>query len=146
MSDNKSDLHSRAAELAKTAGHRYTQGRQELVEALNKLGKPVTIEEVLDTNSGLAQSSVYRNIEALKDAGVVKSITINSDTTRFELSDALSHHHHHMICDSCHSITGFELSEKLEKALHKELHRAAEAGGFDPKSHVVDIHGVCSKC
>lgn len=145
MSDTK-DLHSEAAKLAKTAGHRYTAGRQQIVEALGRLSRPVTIEEILSTDSGLAQSSVYRNIDALREAGIVKAIALGSEITRYELSDALSHHHHHMICTNCNSITGFELSETLEKALNRELHEATADSGFNAKSHVFDVHGVCSAC
>ncbi len=141
-----SELNTKAAELAKEAGHRYTTGRQQIVEALNQLSKPVSIEEILETDSSLAQSSVYRNIEALKEAGVVKAIAAGSDTTRFELSDTLSHHHHHMICNNCNSINGFELSAKLEAALHKELDKAASRSGFSSESHILDIHGLCGSC
>ena len=142
---DNSELHSEAAKLAKAAGHRYTTGRQQIVEAINSAGAPLTIEQIVSSNKDLAQSSVYRNIEPLKEAGIVKAITTGSDT-RFELSDALSHHHHHMICNSCDSITGFELSHKLEEALHKELSKAAGKAGFSTASHTLDIHGTCSKC
>ena len=51
--------------------------------------RPLTIPEVLDAGNGLAQSSVYRNLVILEQAGVVHRIVTNDEFARFELAEDL---------------------------------------------------------
>ena len=77
--ENKTDdeLHLLAARRLRAAGMRYSKSRKAIVEVLASAGRPLTLEEVLifKSNSGLAQSSVYRNSTELVEAGVIKCLT-----------------------------------------------------------------------
>ena len=48
---------------------RYTRLRRALIETMAGAGRPLTIPEILRTNPGLSQSSAYRNITVLIEAG-----------------------------------------------------------------------------
>ena len=103
------DVDDEITALLRATDQRYTTGRRALVASLRSLGRPVTIPQILETADGLAQSSVYRNLVVLEEAGVVTRIVTNDDFARYELSEQLTHHHHHLICSSCGDVSDFSL-------------------------------------
>lgn len=131
--------------LAK-ADQRYTKGRRALVKVLLAGGRPMTIPQILGSGDGLAQSSVYRNLVVLEEAGVVTRIVTNDDFARYELAEDLTHHHHHLICSSCGDVSDFSLDDKAEAGLDAALHKIAHAAGFTVEAHRLDLVGVCSDC
>lgn len=98
-------------------GGRYTVLRHTLVETMAKAGRPLSIAEILDDNPGTSQSSAYRNISVLIEAGVVRRVSGSDDHGRFELSeDVLGHHHHHLVCTACGRVDDLVLPPGLERA------------------------------
>lgn len=140
------DLDDEITALLRGTDQRYTKGRRALVAALRSVGQPVTIPQILDASEGLAQSSVYRNLVVLEEAGVVTRIVTNDDFARYELAEQLTHHHHHLICSSCGDVTDFSLGENAEAGLDEALHQIADAAGFTVEAHRLDLVGTCSDC
>ena len=140
------DLDDEITALLRRTDQRYTTGRRTLVASLRQLGRPVTIPQILEAGNGLAQSSVYRNLVVLEEAGVVTRIVTNDDFARYELSEQLTHHHHHLICSSCGDVSDFSLGDRAEAGLDEALHRAADAAGFRVEAHRLDLVGTCSDC
>ena len=140
------DLDDEITTLLRRAEQRYTKGRRALVATLRSVGQPVTIPQILDASEGLAQSSVYRNLVVLEEAGVVTRIVTNDDFARYELAEQLTHHHHHLICSSCGDVTDFSLGENAEAGLDAALHEIAEQAGFTVEAHRLDLVGTCSNC
>ncbi|MGH3851437.1 MAG: transcriptional repressor, partial [Pseudonocardiaceae bacterium] len=56
------------------------------------------------------------------------------------------HHHHHLVCSSCGTITDVKASAKLERALAETARLAAEEVGFEVTDHRIDLEGLCSDC
>jgi Fe2+ or Zn2+ uptake regulation protein len=106
----------------------------------------MTIPQVLEADTRLAQSSAYRNLVVLEAAGVVTRIVTNDDFARYELAEHLTHHHHHLICSSCGDVTDFALDDQAEAGLDEALHKIAAATGFTVEAHRLDLVGVCSDC
>ncbi len=132
--------------LLRRADQRYTKGRRALVAALRAIGQPITIPQILEAGDGLAQSSVYRNLVVLEEAGVVTRIVTNDEFARYELAESLTEHHHHLICSSCGDVTDFSLGSRTEASLDKALHQIADAAGFTVEGHRLDLVGVCNDC
>ena len=132
--------------LLRRADQRYTKGRRALVAALRSIGQPITIPQILEAGDGLAQSSVYRNLVVLEEAGVVTRIVTNDEFARYELAESLTEHHHHLICSSCGDVTDFSLGSRTEASLDKALHQIADAAGFTVEGHRLDLVGVCNDC
>ena len=132
--------------LLRRADQRYTKGRRALVAALRSIGQPITIPQILEAGDGLAQSSVYRNLVVLEEAGVVTRIVTNDEFARYELAESLTEHHHHLICSSCGDVTDFSLGSRTEASLDKALHQIADAAGFRVEGHRLDLVGVCNDC
>ncbi len=132
--------------LLRQDDQRYTKGRRALVATLRAVGQPVTIPQILAASDGLAQSSVYRNLVVLEDAGVVTRIITNDDFARYELAERLTHHHHHLICSSCGDVTDFSLDDLAEASLDDALHEIAAQVGFAVEAHRLDLVGTCASC
>jgi Fur family transcriptional regulator, ferric uptake regulator len=144
--DVAKDLHDAVAARLARLGQRYTLRRRALVEAMAVAGRPVTIPEIRGTNTGLSQSSAYRNITVLIDAGAARRVTGADDHGRFELAEDLSGHHHHLVCGTCGKVVDVRPSPRLERALAEAARAAAEEDGFDVTEHRFDLVGVCAEC
>jgi Fur family ferric uptake transcriptional regulator len=125
---------------------RYTRLRQALVETLAGAGRPLTIPEILRTNAGLTQSSAYRNVTVLIDAGAARRVTGVDDHGRFELAEDLAGHHHHLVCGTCGKVSDVHASPRLERALAEAARAAADDEDFDVTEHRFDLVGVCADC
>jgi Fur family ferric uptake transcriptional regulator len=134
-----------AARLADRDG-RYTGARRDLIQALAEAGRPLTVDEIVVRAPRQRPSSVYRNLAVFEAEGVVRRLAGVDDLARFELTEALVGHHHHLACQQCGAMTDVQLPAHLEQALETELGRLAGAEGFALRSHVLDAVGVCSDC
>lgn len=140
------DLHAAVeAELAKVE-QRYTAGRRAIVDALDAAGGPVTLPEVLSAVPGLAQSSAYRNLSVLEQAGVVLRVLGPGDFARYELSEELTEHHHHLVCRECGSVADVAVPARVERALERALAQLGTTVGFDVDTHRLDVLGRCRDC
>jgi Fur family ferric uptake transcriptional regulator len=127
-------------------GQRYTENRRQLVAVLVAAPAPLTIPEILKRRKDLAQSSVYRNLAVLERAGVVQKIVTADEWARYELSEDLTEHHHHLICSSCGVVRDFTVSRRLERSIDEALSRVADSEGFHLDHHRLDLVGRCDAC
>jgi len=140
-------LHDDVASLLRSGDHRYTTGRQQVISALHAADGPVTILDILQLDTGLAQSSVYRNLSILEEVGAVTRIMALDDHARFELAEALTdHHHHHLICTVCGSVSDFELMPDTESTLKRAIAKVSRSAKFAVDSHRLDLLGSCNSC
>lgn len=87
------------------------------------------------------RASLYRTIELFEKIGVVQRIYMGWKY-KVELSDAFTHHHHHISCASCGKIEPITESTHLEQLLQ----RIATDHGYDIQSHQLGIQGLCGTC
>jgi len=140
------DLHEVAASRLRQQDVRYTRGRRALVEVLAEADAPLTILEVLERGRALAQSSAYRNLAVLEQAGVVHRIIASHEHARYELAQDLTEHHHHLICSRCGVVRDFTVPDELEEELERFLRDAAVSNDFDADHHRLDLVGICAGC
>ena len=143
---SETDINQLAALQLSSINQRYTKNRRQLVAILLEATKPVTINQILKSDSQLAQSSVYRNLAVLEQAGLVVRIITNDDHAHYELAEHILDHHHHIICSPCGEILDFHLSEKIEKALERSVKEIADEFGFSIDRHRLDLLGTCGEC
>ena len=143
---NRMDIDQLATSQLSSINQRYTTNRRQLIGILQEATKPITINQILESNSDLAQSSVYRNLAVLEQAGLVVRIITNEDHAHYELAEHILDHHHHIICSPCGEILDFHLSEKIEKALESSLKKIADDFGFSIDRHRLDLLGTCGDC
>ena len=143
---NRMDIDQLATSQLNSINQRYTTNRRKLIGILQEATKPITINQILESNSDLAQSSVYRNLAVLEQAGLVVRIITNEDHAHYELAEHILDHHHHIICSPCGEILDFHLSAKIEKALEESLQKIADEFGFSIDRHRLDLLGTCGDC
>ena len=141
-----STIHSTAADRLRDEGQRYTTQRRDLVDLLVEVEQPLTIPQLLERQPGLSQSSAYRNLAVLERAGVVHRIAGSDGFARYELTEDLTGHHHHLICSACGEVVDFAVSDAVERDLEVALHRAAQRAGFQVSGHRLDLVGTCASC
>lgn len=124
---------------------RYTAGRRALVSALRSADRPVTLPELLEMSVDLPQSSAYRNLSLLEEAGVVRRL-VHGDHAHYELDEALTEHHHHLICNECGLVQDVTLPSALEQTLDDAFADIASEVDFAPTGHIIDVYGVCANC
>lgn len=139
-------LHEAVEDRLAAFDQRYTPMRRVLVDVLSASGRPLTVPEILDLAPDLPQSSAYRNLTILIDAGVARRVATTEDHWRVELAEDIAGHHHHLVCDVCGRVEDVEAPADLERALG-ETARAIGAGrGFEVREHRLDLLGLCAEC
>jgi len=146
MAASADDLHEAVAVRLRRVGQRLTANRDALVETLTNAPRPLTIPEILARRRGLAQSSVYRNLVVLEDAGIVHRVVGTDDFARWELAEDLTGHHHHLICASCGRVEDVPASAGLERSVAAAAAAITRTTGFRTQRHRVDLVGLCERC
>ncbi|MDP7067606.1 MAG: transcriptional repressor [Acidimicrobiales bacterium] len=139
-------IDEKVASLLHNMGHRYSTVRRRLVTVLRSAGKPLTNSQIVDSDTSLVQSSVYRNLNVLEESGAVTRIVTHDEFTRYELAEHITEHHHHIICTSCGDIADFSLPSSVEKSLNSSLRQAANRTRFSVDNHRLDALGTCAAC
>jgi Fe2+ or Zn2+ uptake regulation protein len=140
------DLHDRIHSRLRDVNQRLTANRRAIIEVLTSAPRPLTIPEILASGRDLAQSSVYRNLVVLEEAGLVHRIVTNDEHARFELAEDLTGHHHHLICAKCGMVEDVPASAGLEKSVQAATSQIARSTGFRTQHHRVDLVGLCRDC
>jgi Fe2+ or Zn2+ uptake regulation protein len=146
MNDSLIELHHTADERLRRDGQRYTTNRRALVDALGGSDRPLSMGELLERSEGMAQSSAYRNLAILEEAGVVHRLITSDDTARYELAEDLTGHHHHVICESCGSVLDIDAPAELERGVHELAASVTATHGFVVAHHRLDLVGTCAAC
>lgn len=140
------ELHGSVAARLAEQDQQYTTNRRAVVEALAAAGAPITLPDLLEADASLAQSSAYRTLSVMVDAGVVRRLVHVGDHAHFELAEDLTEHHHHLICEQCGTVADVTLPDEVEAAMDHTFQAVAGAAGFTPAHHAVDIYGTCGDC
>ncbi len=142
-----SDLAEQVVARLRRVNQRMTSNRSAVIDVLREATRPLTIPEILEARVGLAQSSVYRTLVVLEDAGVVHRIVTNHEHARFELAEDLTgDHHHHLVCTVCGSVEDVPASARLEESVRAAVGDIERATGFATDGHRIDLVGRCRSC
>jgi len=140
------DLHGTVEARLRAGGQRYTEQRRRLIDILARAGSPVALPDILRGRRGLAQSSVYRNLVDLEQAGVVRRVMVDDEHGRYELTEDLTGHHHHLICSRCGRVQDLPMPAGFERTMDRTLDALAQQAGFAEVSHRLDLIGLCGDC
>ncbi|MFM7391119.1 MAG: Fur family transcriptional regulator [Actinomycetota bacterium] len=139
-------IHAEVGRRLRSRGLVYTSGRRQLIEALLGIGRPATVPELRKHRGRLTQSSIYRNLGDLEQAGIVRRVAGHDDHARYELDEYFIGHHHHLICVKCGRVSDFVVPHEAERTLNATLKKAAKVGKFRLTGHRLDALGVCVSC
>jgi Fe2+ or Zn2+ uptake regulation protein len=139
-------LHGTVEARLQQVGQRYTNSRRALVRALLRAGRPLAIPDLVSSRRGLPQSSTYRNLAVLEQAGLVRRVITEGEFARYELTEDITHHHHHLICSNCGRVEDAAIPAGFERTLDRTLDELARQAGFATVEHRLDLIGICRSC
>ncbi len=124
-------------------GERMTIQRRLVIEALSEGCNHQTIGDIQrcirGRGSDLDESTIYRILQWLKDAGVVSQTDLGTRGIVYELIGITPHHH--LICLDCDTIIGVDdtLGSLVRDRLRQEY-------GFEARVDHLAIYGWCRDC
>jgi Fur family ferric uptake transcriptional regulator len=128
-------------EMLKDKGFRATPGRVALLQALWREEEPLTVAQIQKRLSKkLDTVTLYRALEALAAAGVIRRVDLMHGHAHYELEKK---HHHHLVCTNCSMIEDVDICsiEELEQKVLKSSPRFASLS-----THDLEFFGLCSDC
>jgi Fur family ferric uptake transcriptional regulator len=87
------------------------------------------------------RATVYRTIELFERLGIVHRLNIGWKY-KIELSDVFLGHHHHFHCVNCGKTYTLPANSMLETMIDSAIVKE----GFSPRSHNLEIYGLCINC
>lgn len=131
---------------------RQTRQRDALLQALQGSARALTPVELCELAqqqvATLNLSTVYRQLNALQELGVVTRVELPGQSARFEAActdhhdvhgnQDHDHHHHHFHCTQCDRVF----------PIHACPGTMAELAppGFQVQRHDLTLHGLCADC
>jgi Fur family ferric uptake transcriptional regulator len=126
------------------AGLKRTAQRDLILNVFLRTEKHLSSEDlyrlVQKEDSSIGQTTVYRTLKLLTEAGLAREVRFGDGRTHYE-HNYKHQHHDHMICLECGAVIEF-YSEELE-AIQEAM---AAKHRFEIKQHLLRILGVCANC
>lgn len=122
---------------------RLTTQRERIIAAVRALGHatPDGLAAAVGRDGGpaLSQSTIYRNLEALEQVGVVSHTHLDHRTRTYHLADHADHIH--LVCLSCGSVI-----ESAVATADPFVGNLLSRHGFVADVKHMAIHGWCAAC
>lgn len=135
--------HPSHTELLHSVKQRATPGRLALLRALESAGTPLSTRGLAKKmGHALDQATLYRALESLTVAGIVRRVDFQHPHAHYELAAGKAHHHH-IICKQCGTTEDIEhcIVEDLEKRVLKGAKKFSSI-----QEHSLEFFGICKKC
>ncbi len=121
---------------------RTTRQLEAIRKAIEKAGRPLSIEEIQkeasETVHSLGQRTVYRVVRRLQEEGFVTNVSVPGGSDRYELTSVASNHHHHFHCNACDRFFDIKGCPGGLKRMLPE--------GFTLERHELTLSGLCASC
>jgi Fur family ferric uptake transcriptional regulator len=132
------------------AGLRWTPGRRVVVDLFESSRAPLSMQELQDraAERRVPLSSLYRIVSDLITANVLVKLEFEEGFARFELTEELARHHHHLVCTECGTVEDFEgpAMPVLERAVDDAMRSIKRRHRFSVQTHRLDFFGTCGAC
>ena len=135
------DFSERARQILRKADLRVTITRTALVAAMLESHEPVSMDDAvrLCGHNGGDPATIYRNLQALSEAGILQQVRGVGRREMFELSHETAHEHHaHLSCTKCGKVECIDLADLPEKP--------AAPKGWALNDVTVTVWGLCPDC
>ncbi len=130
--------------ILKKHGLRLTQAREQILAEYFSTKKPLSIFDFKKKKifNDIDESSIYRNITKLEEAGLIRLVPSSKDIKFYELAPSKDHHHHHhIICTQCEAVECLH-----DCSIDDQLKKMAKKVGFTMKGHTLELTGLCANC
>ena len=125
-------------------GLRNTRQRDVILDGFLSADRHITVEGLFNIikakNPEIGYATVHRNLSLLCECGLADEIKIGTKKARYEPKFDREHHGH-LICIKCGRF--IEVNDRKIEKLQDKL---AEANGFVPVRHKLEIYGHFKEC
>ena len=139
------DWAAHAQRVLTQSGHHSGRARRSLLELLETQPCALSAIEIEDALRKLerpvARASIYRILDELERLRLVQRVQVGQDMTRYEPIRTGKDHHHHLVCESCGTVTPFT-DQGLENAIRKLSRRLP----MQVAEHEIVLRGNCKAC
>ena len=121
---------------------RMTRQRREIMRAVEKSRCHLTADEVYKIvrrrMPRISLGTVYRNLDALAELGLLKKVEFCSCQRRYETNDEP---HFHLICEKCGCVSDLPADglDNLEEMVGTE-------NGYTINGYKLEFYGLCPEC
>ncbi len=121
---------------------RMTNQREMILRELKKSKAHLTADELYErvrkSMPRISLATVYRNLEILSEAGIIRKLEISGRQKRFdyEVED-----HDHIYCVVCHRIENLQVDKSEIKVPEQETVK-----GYTITGCRLEVTGICPKC
>ncbi len=130
--------------MIKEAGLRITDHRLSVLSFLAKVKQPITVYELVDSlrkKDNIDQATVYRNLDTLHEAGLLRRLDFNHGHAHYELETGRPSHQ--LVCSNCETvekIEGISIDDTIKKMLKKSKKFKHTT------THSMELYGLCRNC
>lgn len=130
-------------ETLRAEGKRITPQRTLLLDVIRRSKGHLDADQLYhlarERDPRISLSTVYRNLNLLKELGLISRLHLDEEHHHYELKDAANHYH--LICSSCGQVIEFDSS--LVEQLVADV--SAEKD-FVVERVRIDLTGLCVEC
>jgi Fur family ferric uptake transcriptional regulator len=120
-------------------GHRITQSRRRVLDAVMSQAGHFTVDDVLRRTRRVGRATVFRTMKILLDLNIVCRVLLDDGTLHYRVSTG--RHHHHLVCVECGRVEDF--SQCDVDALVRDLQNATQ---YEIRAHWLEVYGRCASC
>lgn len=124
---------------------RTTRQRTAILDALTEADEFRSAQQWHETmaRSGdrIGLATVYRNLQAMADAGAVDAVRDQDGEVLYRLCHSSGEHHHHLRCRTCGTAVEIE-----GPAVESWAAKIGAEHGFTDIDHTMELIGTCSAC
>lgn len=119
---------------------RYSRQRELILKKVNAMDNHPTAEEIYEEagkdSPGLSLGTVYRNLNVLADAGMVRRVSIPGKADRF---DHTLRQHSHRYCTTCGCVDDVMMDDNAIMQIVKQ-------GDSSATDYSLVVFGTCNAC
>lgn len=131
------------ATLLRKKGFRATPGKLRILSALQESQEPTSIAELSKKlKKKVDVVTVYRALESLVNAGLVRRVDLHHPHAHYEYVDE-TEHHHHLVCRLCGKVEDVESCDPMHLE-GRVLRKSKEFASIE--THAMEFFGVCKDC
>lgn len=130
--------------MLQEAGLRVTDHRMLVLDSVARQKKPITVYDLLlvvRKKEDIDQATVYRNLNSLHEAGLLRRLDFNHGHAHFELETGRASHQ--IVCGKCETIEKIE-GVSIEDVVKKMVKKSKKFK--NTSTHSIEIYGLCKNC
>lgn len=130
--------------ILRKSGLRITAHRLSVLASVTKTKQPSTVYEIVEAlrkKENIDQATVYRNLNSLHEAGILRRLDFNHGHAHYELETGKASQQ--IVCGKCETIEkidGISVDSVVQKMIQKSRKFK------NTTTHSIEVYGICKNC